>query len=247
MRHTFYPTLFKRSGARFLTESDFPNTTNLYLYHAGSSEILDTAYGGVDLECTAGQGYQDGIDHIGNSSKCKTYAGAGEAFYYGNTSYDSSLTFPPDEDFSILAWVKLDDWSGTDQFTVAGFFNIDTDYAAFSTYDLVKLSGGTNLETIVDSTTTDNSVSVAAYSDYICIAITRNVTSTVTKLYINGSEVDSDNSATAWTVYEWLRGFSASISYSLTNNGYCSEMALHRGTIWTPSEISALTAIGAGT
>ena len=215
--------VFSSGGARYLTSTDFPNTTTLYGWRAGSSAVFDVVYGGVSLS-QQGSGYESDTDHIGNSTNCKSTG----SFNYNDTT-NSNVLIDGDESFSFFCWFKVSDWE-SDEEPVFGYDNGDILYLFYrfesalfsyvypSTFDLTPNHGLTG-------------------SAWHSLAITRDVSAPETIIYVDGSSVGDVAAASDYG--------SPSILF-LFGLAYGTDFWLHKNTIWTPVEVAALHAIGVG-
>jgi hypothetical protein len=231
MRPTFYPTLFKGVSARYLTEADFPNTTTLYGWRAGNSNVLDTVYGGISLSDDGSDGYTSSTDHIGNTVYCDSAAD----YNHYNVG---SLSGTTNQSFSVFAWVYCENWATNE---TAGFLlSYFIDGLNFSQFN-IGIYQGDVIVFCTDSSAgddTDSSYTTGfTGSGWHSICVTRNVSTTYTKIYIDGELKDSTNKAFSFT-YDFDKVYPFNIDCKTTEN-WC-----HFDTVLTDEQVAALHAIG---
>lgn len=233
MRHTFYSTLKKIAGAslRYLLSSDFPNTTTLHGWQAGSSNTLDTAYGGITLSDDGSSGYTSSTDHLGNTVNC---ASADDYDHY-NTG---TLTGTTSSDLSVFAWVYCEDWSTNETANLLLSYFLDGFH--FSQLN-IGVFDGVVFVFCTDSTSGENSD--ATYdtgfsgSGWHSICVTRNTSTVETKIYIDGVLKETGSAAMTFS-YDFDEVIPFSLGCRTTEN-WC-----HFGTVLSDGEVAALHAVG---
>jgi hypothetical protein len=226
MRPSFHPTLYQSAGgaaARYLASTDFDSTTNLYIIRADGSTSFTDIYGGIDPD-PFGSGLSSAIDHLGNTVNCES-----PNYNNGISSEESGALLEGNIDWSFFAWVYFSNWANAS----AHCMYMEISGGAY----LVEFDG---VDVVVgnDSSFEIETTHGLTGSGWHSIAVTRNVTSTETIIYIDGVELTSVNTADSYTVSSYIEFAGGAARWD--------ERAWQKGVVWTPAKIAALHAIGVG-
>jgi hypothetical protein len=90
----------------YLISTDFPNTTSLYGWHInGASDYDDGDWIGSQALTENGTGLTSSTNHLGATAFCN-FNGTDDYLSNTDATFDTA-----DEDFTVGAWIKPDDWT----------------------------------------------------------------------------------------------------------------------------------------
>lgn len=218
---------------KYLTSTDFPNTTTLYGWRAPSSDSASwtAIYGGIDLTRNGALGSQ--ADHLANTVACD-FDGSNDYLSSTNAAFNFTGTF------SISCWVYRSDWSIN--FSASSEILISR-AAGVNGWYLMGYDSSTAIwfYNRTDNTCTplNSSVLSPGWHNFI---IVRN-SGAYTSIFVDGLLLAKNATATSITADGTLeigsfRGGSSKFT------GRITDVWVHNGTAWTSEQVKKIYARG---